>query len=56
MAAPKNKNVPTDEAHYVSAADLADKILAFMQRGCHPLQLSKFTRALFHTGRPVVVN
>jgi hypothetical protein len=54
MATAKNKDVPTDDAYYVSAADLADKIIAFMQRGCDPLQLCKFTRVLFHTGRPVV--
>jgi hypothetical protein len=51
MAATKNKNVPTDDAYYVSAADLADKIIAFMHRGCNPLQLSRRTRVLFQTSR-----
>jgi hypothetical protein len=47
MAATENKKVPTDETYYVSAEDLADKIIALMQRGCNPLQLSRHTRSLF---------
>jgi hypothetical protein len=37
---PNTKKVPTDEAYYVSAADLADKIIFLMQQGLNPLQLS----------------
>jgi hypothetical protein len=56
MAATKNEDVPTDDAYYVSAADLADKIIAFMQRGCNPLQLSRRTRVLFQTSRRSLLN
>jgi hypothetical protein len=56
MAAAKNKGVPTDDAYFVSAADLADKIIVLMQRGCNPLQLSRRTRALFQTSGPVVAD
>jgi hypothetical protein len=54
MAATKNRKVPTDETYCVSAEDLADKIIALMQRGCNPLQLSRSTWVLFQTSRPVV--
>jgi hypothetical protein len=56
MAATENKKVPTDETYYVSAEDLADKIIALMQRGCNPLQLSRRTGFLFQTSRPVVAD
>jgi hypothetical protein len=56
MAAIKNNKVPTDEAYYVSAADLADKIIGHMQRGCDPLRLGRFTRILVRTNRPIVAN
>ena len=56
MAATKNKNVPTDEAYYVSAHELADRIIALMQRGCNPLQLSRPTWVLFQASRPVVAS
>ena len=56
MAATENKKIPTDDAYYVSAAELADKIIVLMQRGCNPLQLNRRTRVIFQTSRPVVVN
>jgi hypothetical protein len=39
------QRVLTDDTYYVSAADLADKIIDRMQRGLGPLQLSNFTAA-----------
>jgi hypothetical protein len=39
----------TDEAYYVSAADLADKIIVLMQQGFDPLLLSSSTWALVQT-------
>jgi hypothetical protein len=56
MAATENKKVPTDETYHVSAEDLADKIIALMQRGCNPLQLSRRTQVIFQTSRPVVAD
>jgi hypothetical protein len=56
MAASENKRVPTDETYYVSAAELADKIIVLMQRGSNPLLLNRRTRVIFQTSRPVVVN
>jgi hypothetical protein len=43
-----NANHPrvfTDDTYYVSAADLADKILDRMQRGLGPLRLSNFKKS-----------
>lgn len=51
MEATKNKKVPTDESYCVSAEDVADKIIALMQRGCNPLQLSRSTWVLFQPSR-----
>jgi hypothetical protein len=56
MAATENKKVPTDETYCVSAEDLADKIIALMQRGCNPLQLSRRTGLFSQTSRPVVAD
>jgi hypothetical protein len=39
---------PTDEAYFVSAADLADKIISLMQRGLNPMQLSNSAWLLIH--------
>ena len=50
------KKVPTDEAYYVSAADLADKIIVLMQHGFDPLLLSTSTWAFARTSRRVVAN
>jgi hypothetical protein len=50
---PATKNVPTDDAYYVSAADLADKIIVLMQRGSNPLHRSRRMRVIFETSRPV---
>ena len=56
MAATKNKNVPTDEAYYVSAHELADRIIALMQQGLDPLFLSTSTWALVQTRRCQAIN
>ena len=56
MAATKNKNVPTDEAYYVSAAELADKIIVLMQQGLDPLFLRTSTWALVHTSQCLAIN
>jgi hypothetical protein len=36
----KTSRAPTDDAYYVSAADVADKLLDRMRRGLDPLLLS----------------
>ena len=36
----KNPRVPTDDVYYVSAADVADKLIDRMRRGLNPLLLS----------------
>jgi hypothetical protein len=56
MAATKNKNVPTDEAYYVSAADLADKIVVLVQCGFDPLLLSTSTWALVQACQCQAIN
>ena len=56
MAATKNKNVPTDEAYYVSAHELADRIIALMQQGLDPLFLRTSTWALVHTSQCLAIN
>jgi hypothetical protein len=56
MAASKNKNGPTDEAYYVSAHELADKIIALMQQGLDPLFLSTSTWALVQTNQCQAIN
>jgi hypothetical protein len=53
---PNTREVPTDEAYYVSAADLADKIIILMQQGFDPLFLSTSTWASLQTSRRVVAN
>jgi hypothetical protein len=35
-----NSRVPTDDVYYVSAADVADKLIERMRRGLDPLLLS----------------
>ncbi len=40
----------TDEIYYVSAADVADKIMEYMWRGLDPLQFSSSTLALIPVG------
>jgi hypothetical protein len=56
MAATKNKKVPTDEAYYVSAADLADKVIVLMQHALDPLFLSTSTWALVQTSQCQAIN
>jgi hypothetical protein len=53
---PNTKKLPTDEAYYVSAADLADKIIVLMQQGLDPLFLSTSTWALVQTSQCQAVN
>jgi hypothetical protein len=48
---PNTKRVPTDEAYYVSAADLADEIILLMQYGLDPLLLSTSTGDLVQTSQ-----
>jgi hypothetical protein len=56
MAATKNTKPPTDEAYYVSAAELADKIILLMQQGFDPLFLSTSAWTFVQTSRRVVAN
>jgi hypothetical protein len=56
MAAAKNKGVPTDDAYFVSAADLADKIIVLMQHGLNPLFLSASTWALVQASQYQGIN
>ena len=42
---PNPKKAPTDEAYYVSAPELADKIIVLMQQGLDPLFLGTATWA-----------
>jgi hypothetical protein len=42
----KNPRVPTDDVYYVSAADVADKLIDRMRRGLDPLLLSSCSRDL----------
>jgi hypothetical protein len=53
---PNTKKLPTDEAYYVSAADLADKIIVLMRQGLDPLFLSTSTWALVQTSQCQAVN
>jgi hypothetical protein len=53
---PNTKKVPTDEAYYVSAADLADKIIVLMQHGLTPLFLSTSTWALVQASQYQGIN
>jgi hypothetical protein len=53
---PNTKEVPTDEAYYVSAADLADKIIVLMQRGSNPLFFSTSTWALVRASQYQGIN
>jgi hypothetical protein len=46
---PNTKKLPTDEAYYVSAGDLADKTIFLMLHGLNPLQVSSSMRVLIHT-------
>jgi hypothetical protein len=46
---PNTKKVPTDEAYYVGAAELADKFIVLMQQGRDPLFLSTSTWDLVQT-------
>jgi hypothetical protein len=41
---------PTDDAYYVSAADVADKLIDRMRRGLDPLLLSGCSWDLFPAG------
>jgi hypothetical protein len=56
MAVTKQKMAPTDEAYYVSAADLADKIIVLMLRGLDPLSLSSSTWAVVQTSQCQAIN
>jgi hypothetical protein len=49
---PNIKKLPTNEVFYVTAADLADKIIVFMQQGVDPLLLSTSTRACPNKSKP----
>jgi hypothetical protein len=42
----KNHRAPTDDAYYVSAADVADKIIDRMRRGLDPHLFAGFSSAL----------
>ncbi len=46
----KTSRAPTDDAYYVSAADVADKLLDRMRRGLDPLLLSGCSWDLFPAG------
>jgi hypothetical protein len=54
--ATKNNKALTNEAYYVSAADLADKIVVLMQQGLDPLFLSTSTWALVQASQCQAVN
>jgi len=47
---PNAKNTLRDDAYYVSAADLADKLIVLMLQGIDPLLLNKSTWALVNEG------
>jgi hypothetical protein len=53
---PNIKKVPMNEPFYVSATDLADKIIVLVQRGLDPLLLSASTWALVQTNRCIAIN
>jgi hypothetical protein len=53
---PNIKKVPTNEVFYVSAVDLADKIIVLMQQGFDPLFLSTSTWALVQTSQCQAIN
>ena len=44
------RNESIDDAYYVSAADVADKIIEHMRRGLDPLQLSSSSLTLISLG------
>jgi hypothetical protein len=46
----KSHRAPTDDAYYVSAADVADKLIDRMRRGLDPLLFASFSSALLATG------
>ena len=45
-----SKKVSMDDIYYVSAADVADKIIDRMRRGLDPLLFSSSSLTLFATG------
>jgi hypothetical protein len=47
----KIPRVPTDDVYYVSAADVADKLIERMRRGLDPLLLSSCSWDLLPAGR-----
>jgi hypothetical protein len=53
---PNAKKTLTDEVFYVSAADLADKVIVLMQQGFDPLFLSTSTWALVQTSQCQAIN
>jgi hypothetical protein len=53
---PNTKKITTDEAYYMSAADLADKIIVLMQHGLNPLFLSASTWALVQASQYQGIN
>jgi hypothetical protein len=53
---PNIKKVPTNEAFYVSVADLADKVIVLMQHGLDPLLLSTSTWALVQASQGQAIN
>jgi hypothetical protein len=44
------RNESIDDAYYVSAADVADKIIEHMRRGLDPLQLANSSLTLISLG------
>jgi len=42
---------PTDDIYYVSAADIADKLIDRMRRGLDPLLFASFSLALLPVGQ-----
>jgi hypothetical protein len=46
----KNRRAATDDAYYVSAADVADKLIDRMRRGLDPLLFASFSSALLSAG------
>lgn len=55
-ANPNIEKVPANEVFYVSAADLADKIIVLMQHGLDPLLLSTSTWALVQASQCQAIN
>jgi hypothetical protein len=48
---PTTATATMDDIYYVSAADLADKLIVLMQQGCDPLLLNTSMWALVQTSQ-----